>query len=392
MIYSLPYLLFFICICVFSFFKGPKNTNVIGISANKSIFFEIFLLSIVFIGFRSFISTDACSYYPWFQKVPTLTHGGLKYCFTSQWEFGFSLYTVIFKSIIPDWFFYQFSLCLIDYVILYYFFREYFEDIYTILTAFCFFFVFQGFGIERNLLRNSKSILLFLLSIKYIHKHKFIKYCFVNLIGFLFHSSALLYIPFYFIANLRVKKKYLIFLFLIGNIFFIGKISISGTILLPFGEMGLGRLSEYILIYVKYGYKSYGFSIGYLERTLSTLLVLYFYYKIINEKKYIPIVNMFFLYQFLYLFFSDLAMIPQRVALLFIPSYWILYPKIYEKLRKDWKYLFIVCFLVYGLIRIYKESNIPIFYYQNYLFNYPSMRSFDEYQNLVRTYILEANK
>lgn len=60
---------------------------------------------------------------------------------------------------------------------------------------------------SMNGVRQSVAIMIFYYSFKYIEKHNFKKYAILNGIGFLFHSSAILFIPLYFILNKKYKFK-----------------------------------------------------------------------------------------------------------------------------------------------------------------------------------------
>ena len=64
---------------------------------------------------------------------------------------------------------------------------------------------FYFFGM--NGIRQAISMALFYYSLKFLSEKKCIKYYIVNIIGCLFHQSALLFLPIYFIVNHRFKKK-----------------------------------------------------------------------------------------------------------------------------------------------------------------------------------------
>lgn len=66
--------------------------------------------------------------------------------------------------------------------------------------------------ISMNLVRQSIAIAMFLYSIKYIEERNFKKYAIIILLGSLIHTSELIFLPIYFIANRRINfKKFIVF-------------------------------------------------------------------------------------------------------------------------------------------------------------------------------------
>ena len=73
---------------------------------------------------------------------------------------------------------------------------------YFVLSIFLFLVSPSGYGFCVNGMRQGISAAMFLFSIKYIIEGNFYKYCGILLIASLFHVSALILIPFYFIQLL----------------------------------------------------------------------------------------------------------------------------------------------------------------------------------------------
>jgi hypothetical protein len=198
-----------------------RNSNF-----SASQIFIIISSLILFIGFRGFIYTDWISYYPFYQECPGLFDGKhainnflLKY---SSWEQGFVLSSIIFKTFIKNYHLWILILFLIDLIVLYSFFKEYIGK--YIAFGFLFFYLFAGLGGEVNLLRNSKAIMIFLLAIKYIIRRKIIFYYLFVLIACLFHISSIIFIPLYFILNKKIKTKFMLCLFILGNVIYLFQI------------------------------------------------------------------------------------------------------------------------------------------------------------------------
>jgi len=87
--------------------------------------------------------------------------------------------------------------------------KDYSRDFfYSMFIYFSTYYMWHNF----TLLRQNVAILIFWFSIRYIKKGNFWKYSGLIIIAYLFHSSAILLIPFYFIlrimAKLSLEKKY----------------------------------------------------------------------------------------------------------------------------------------------------------------------------------------
>jgi hypothetical protein len=133
----------------------------------------------------------------------------------SSKEKGFLVYAIICKTISENYFFFQAVSSIIDIAVLYYFFKMYIED--RIALGFAFFCAFGGIPIAVNFLRNVKGILLFIISIKYLRERKLAPYMALNMLGFLFHVSSVIYLPLYFILHRKIPRKVILLLLIIGN-------------------------------------------------------------------------------------------------------------------------------------------------------------------------------
>jgi hypothetical protein len=334
---------------------------------------------LLFLGFRGFIFTDWESYYAFFQKCPGVFDSVKEIsAFFSRgqyfaWGRGFLVYTFIIKSFTQNYFLFQFISFSIDIFILYWFFKKYIPN--YIVLGFLFFYSFNGIDIEVNLLRNSKAILLFLISIKYIEKHNFIKYLMINILGCLFHISSIVYIPLYFILNRTFNKYFILFIFIAGNIIFLLQIKWFSSVLIKLAAFNHNRLFDLIINYMNSEKFSspYGISIGYLERQITFIIFYMNVDKLRNDMKVNNIfLNAFFVYCFIYLYFAEMYILVMRIPLLLVFSYWILYPKIYSYQKKNSKYLFLFMLLSYTTLRLISGYSSVMCLYDNALFGYKS--------------------
>lgn len=373
--YSVPYILFFIFTVSISLIYVP----VIGlkkdaIHANTMLcFYGFILFAFVFIGCRGLIGTDWLNYYPFFQKAPSLINGMdevKKFISDSYFEKGYAIYTVLCKTFSSNYFVFQFISFLLDFLILHLFFMRYVKRYYFL--GFACFLIFRGYIIEMIQLRNVKAIMCFLISIQYIHKRQWWKYYIINTIGMLFHISAIVYLPLYFLCRLKRYKRLELFVFAVGNIIYLLQIEWLKTLLLQTLHM---RYNPYVTLITQYINSelyaaSYGITIGYLERTVTFILFYWNYNKIIRFDKRMSVFwYLFLIYIYIYLFCSEFFIILDRVPNLFVASYWVLYPQLFQLLKKHIRYMFIILLVTYGVLRIIASMSIPWASYENVLFD-----------------------
>jgi hypothetical protein len=174
--------------------------------------------------------------------------------------------------------------------------------------------------------------------------------------------------------NKRYSKKIIVVLFLLGNIVYIFSIKWLQEIIIYLSSFFISdsRLSLTIQGYISSEFytTAYGFTIGYFERTMSFFVIFIFYDKlIIKSKSNLIFINIAFIYWFIYLYFSEMYIFLQRFPPLFVFSYWVLYPQIYNILSKKKKYLFLMLLIVYGGLRMLGYNKIDSMY-ENFLFEH----------------------
>ncbi len=195
--YSIPYILL---ICFFLLIATFQLGVQLDQKTRRYLNYIVILTYILFFGFRGFVGWDWYNYYPYFTNLPNFTNLPTISNFIpekNRYEFGFSLFSVLIKSINPDYNFYILINCIVNITLLSIFLKRYVPSnlfAFSLVT----FIVMEGFILEVNLLRNIKSVLLFLISLRYIENRKFFKFLILNLLGVLFHWSAIIYLPFIF--------------------------------------------------------------------------------------------------------------------------------------------------------------------------------------------------
>jgi hypothetical protein len=354
-----------------------------------------FMGCVAFLGLRGFIYSDWQNYYVFFKELPTLfdllaDFRLFKVVDNSYWEKGFIFYSIILKTISSNYFFYQCLSLIIDHIILYFFFKKYIPN--YIIFGFAMFYIFGGLEISINLLRNVKSIILFLISIKYCRGKKIIPYILLNIFGSLFHIASLLYIPLYFILYRNISNITILLLFIIGNLVYFLGIQWIKKILTVIQIFNNNRLGKVLVIYLQSEAfsGSYGLTIGYIERQFSFAVMYYFSSRLKKVSKYnIIFLNLFYIYIFIFLFCSEMFILLSRVALIFILGYWVLYPQIYLFLPKSKKYVFIILLMSYSILKLMSATSSIICAYDNALF-YP--KSFEDRKIIIQNYHVDGGK
>ena len=360
---NLVYLFLFLILFLTSL--DSINYKNIRISINNYQMYIVLIFSIiVIICFRGFVHTDWIAYYEQYSIMPDKLTDlfNNRQSLALQSDIGYQILQVLCKKITNNYFFLQ-SLCsLIDILILLEVLKDF--ECKNIPLFFLFFIMFKGFDIEFNLLRNTKSLFLFLFSLRYIYKEKcFFKYVIINLVGALFHITALLFIPLYFFIDKKYSKKFYFFVFFITTCLFVLRIKFSMQLITFVAKfIPNGQLLLKVMYYINsenYSMPSV-FSPIYLERIFSFVLLLYLFPKLMNDKKNVIMFNLFVLYYLFSVGFWDMYIIVQRVSLLFICSNWFLFIECFYTIKKkDLKCLIMFIILFYGGYKLYRDCTNP---------------------------------
>lgn len=337
----------------------------------ESFFIFSLLLLILFFGLRGYIGYDWYSYKPNFDKMVTIgkLFKGNTQILHSGYELGFQIYTSFIKTLTNNYFIYNFINVSVDFIILYFVIKRFSK--YPILSLLLFFGIY-GVALEIDMIRNAKSIMLFLLSIKYIEERKILNFGVLNILGIFFHYSSILYLPMYFILNVKWNKKFILFLFILGNIYYLSDIRIVMRIIKEYNTFlptGIGaKLSGYFSI-IPLDFPL-GFSLYYFERVIMFLLCWFVSDNLKNKKYGNIMLNSLYISIFFFLYLSEFSIVAMRFGLLFIYSYWFILPmllEIYPKLP-----IFIVAIAI-SLFRLNNQINFignrEVYSYQNILIN-----------------------
>jgi len=375
--YSLIYVVIYFLIFILSIPLFSKKT--IGNSSFNYDFaecikeFSVFLVLLVFLGLRGYVATDYVNYYPFFQDIPSLFDSdfSLDYFNTNGWEKGYLLYALICKTICPSFIFFQFISVLIDFLFIRYFIRLYLPNNSRIF-AYAMFFSFYGLGIEFNLYRNIKALLIFLYSLRFILSKQFWKFSFCIFLACLFHKSSIIFLPFYFFIGKQWKRKTVFSLWIIGNLICILRISYLKNLGLLVSDFLPGLYGDLLKLYFnseKYG-AAYSLGFGWLERQISFFLVFYYGRNTVERNSMANIfLNFTYIYFFIWLYCAELSIFIERIALLFVFGFWFIVPYIYSKISRKGKLYFLVYFLFMGFLKVFTGYNVFVYNYKLIMFD-----------------------
>lgn len=359
--YSIPYILLgaiYILLSVI-YYKGKSEKAKLKIRI-----FSVFLF-VFFFGFRGFVGTDWYLYYDYYYYfLNDSNHRDV--------EPGFAFLARFIRYLGCNYHLFVLIITIIQGILLDNFLKKYSTNIplsYAVLIA-----VFPLLIID--LLRNFLSILIFLQSIRYIVERKLFYFLLIVFIALLFHSTAVLLLPFYFLSKRVIGKKTILLLFGIGLIFYILGIDFIKPLLVLFGNFLGGRYQLLVDIYLEsdiFG-NSYGLRFGIIEKILFFFLVFYKYNRIIqmgkDNRAIIFFINIFFLYILANLFFSTVNIMIERFAVLLFFSYLIVIPLLHTIYRIRYNKIIVFIYIyILLLVKISVSMNQPIYMYENILYN-----------------------
>lgn len=330
-----------------------------------------------FLGLRGFVQTDWVSYYALFNDIPTL--GSCRDLFSYDMEIGFLFFTSFCKTIYPGFHVYILFNVLIDLFLLKLVFERYLPKRYYALFI-VLFLAYFGLVQELNLLRNSKSLLLFLLSLKYLSERDAKFYFLLNYIGLLFHWSSIVFFPLYFILHKRVSKRTYMILFSISLLFFFFYPSFIKDVVAAFGYLMGGNVEERMTIYLEtqiYA-RGRGLSYGDIERIVMGVIVGFYFSRLQDEDKANTIfVNAFSFFLFSSLLGSGMDIILTRFSSLFAFSIWFIIPNIIKIEKQLGAAILVVYISMISMMRVYKQTNADVFFkYDNVVFG--EMQPYEE--------------
>lgn len=360
--YSTPYIILTLIFLSFSAFQLGMPLEE---KSRKYLNYILIIVYVLFFGFRGYIGWDWVNYDPFYKELIPIGSKMNK----SDFDLGFVFFSRIVKYFFVDYSSFLLLNSIINVTLLYIFFKKNLPTKYISL-AFCAFIAFNGFLLEVELMRNIKSTLLFLISINYIAQRKPLRYFALIILAISFHWSAIFYLPLYFFLHKKIPLGVYAFIFIIGTLIYLFQIEYITPVVKSAAMLLPEDISEKILNYLNASLfsRSYGFTFGFFERTIMSVLILLTYKTLVTEKKNILFVNSYLIYIILFLFFSEITIVLTRVAGNFGYAYWILIPLIIKYNLRNSKPVLAVLFALIIIGKIHILTNNVLYKYDSSLF------------------------
>ena len=366
--YSIPYIIYALFLIVLSW-------NELNGKINSTIVRKFCIITfVIFFGFRGFISWDWRDYYPIFESIESIDN----ILYNQGWivmgnkinieliEPGYVLYVSIIKSIWNNWHFFIFVSTIIDIIIYDNFIRR-FSPIYAFsILIFCVF----NLVFEMDLLRNAKALVVFFLSLNAVYGRKWGQLILWTLLGLSFHRSYLIFVVFYIVGLRNFGIKIWWSIFFLVNVIYLFQIPVVSSLILPLisiiGGDYAGKVESYLASDVYSAAR--GFSLGYIIRVVTFILIVCNYNKILSlNKQLVLILNVYLLYVITNIGMTDISVFCTRMELSLSFSMWILYPILATLYHKKKRILFLGYIFIYSLLRIILSTDNAMLYYENIL-------------------------
>lgn len=219
--------------------------------------------------------------------------------------------------------------------------------------------------------RQAIAVSICVLALHFIIQRKVYLFLLTVFIAMLFHKSALIFFPAYWIYNLNLSRKQIIIV-LVGSF---ALTSVAGSLLTTIGSSGLGSLSERSNVYMEAGTdETFGSGYSPMEtmvrgvsyRLFLILIFIVFLFKNYENTQFRGIFNLYLMSVVLFILF-----VPISVALIRFSGYYeifqiFLYPILIlqtkNKIVKNLVLLLLIVYLAfkfYGVIFAYKDLYIP---------------------------------
>lgn len=215
------YLVVALLLVVFGLFFESINSATSELSSRKKIpnyFFIIpsFLLLFFISTFRGDFNTD-------YRNYTNIFHLINNYSLTDVFTVGFNIengYILLNKLIgmFTDNEIYLFAIT--TFIILYGFYHQFNKYSVNIWLSVLMFVTAGSYYASFNITRQILTVAIIFMGSKFLYERKFFKYLLVVILATLFHKSAIIMLPFYFILNFRINLRNMFFI-LAGSVFII---------------------------------------------------------------------------------------------------------------------------------------------------------------------------
>lgn len=319
----------------------------------------VIAIYLLFYGLRGYIFTDCFQYHNYFEEASWREDSIFET--TSLFEPGYVLSNIIIYQFSDSPFFFQFVWTFIDVILLYIILKRE-TGMYCIL-AFAILIPFWD-GVQMNLWRNIKSILIFCWAIKYIRNRCLWKYLLSIHLACFFHLTSLFFLPLYWFINKDNRTIYMIISIISVVLYIVGVESFFENIIL-IGILLGGKFDRISSGYIASAVDA-GFTFGFCFRLFLMTLLLVCYPKL--KKKNLIMLNMAFLFLCSNMAFNSVLVMRDRISILFSMGIVCIMPYLIAVLCHSKAKVFIVGLLfAFMFAQVYVQHNTPAAKYENIL-------------------------
>lgn len=305
---------------------------------NRKLFkFLFYLVAIYFSSFRDGVGQDYAQYIDRIKYVETI----------SIWyEPTFSILASMINNTELSHVFFFMCMSIITIIPL---FTFYYHSPYPFITILIFL-LFPGCGYCQtfNLVRQFAAIAILIYGFKYLYNSELIKYLTCVFIAFLFHKTAIIMIPIYWIVKFELKGIVMVLLI------------IMSFILPALGLINVPQWAAYMLGYTEYLENQRTVGINTIILILNFLFVIIFLIKskLCKSKYDLIIFNMSLIGIVMYNL-SSISEVFMRIAMYFMPftCVFLTYPLKYKKINGLYRFIIVTLFMSIYVAFIEAEYN-----------------------------------
>lgn len=359
-------MLFIVILILFSFFcisQFSKQNQV-----HQSQFVVVMILCLFFISaFRYKMGDDWEIYSHWFTIAPPIFEIESDFIYSSGFlEPGYKIFNSLLKTVTNNS---QMIFVASQIIVSSLFVKSLFRySRFPLMACFVYFGVLF-LSLDLLFLRQTISVQLLLLGLKYVKDKKWWKYLSIITIAVLFHYSAVILYPLYFVLRRKISDFFILSVTAIGFVLFVFHIDVTSVF---FNMFNVSKLHEYM------SHSEYGLSrsFGFMHVEILVLLCLILWLRKQNtqaKSEYENIfINLFFLYVIIVLYTFPLSSFAGRVKFYFIISYIYIIPELigcFQKYsNKIVAYLILTVYLLlYQTNLIFSEKGHIYTNYKNYI-------------------------
>lgn len=318
-------MIYYLSIGLIGIFSIITQSQIQGILGSKKLYTYLtiasFLLFIVLGGLRFEVGADWEPYGTLFEETTNWSA-----TITSRVETLFSLFMLLCKFFSNSYLVFIFLLFTISFILKFITIKRYSPDIHLSLCIYLFT-VFLIYDI--NGLRQGLAIGILFQTIPFIINRKFLNFMLLVLMATFCHISAIIFFPFYFIANFKISNRNLFFSLapIIGLSFLAGR-SLESSVLFQ-NLLTADRLLHYS-VYLTPQYQNADesfFSVALLQRLFIFIIFLHYYDRIKAEERlklllrngYFASVIIFIIFSFSSEFSARLGFYYKSLEIIIIP-------------------------------------------------------------------------